>query len=242
MWEILERGAIDFLYRPGMRAPEAGGRIGGIDDDPGLFVVLAPLRRQLFRRIVVGRKRLPDLPGERYWGYVDRVGRRAADVRDDLEVAHHEAATRGSRVQPTTRSGGDGVYALFRHEDHAHLSYRLERPSQAGEIQDDLGIDREASWIVAVKNPAATAPPGIGAPAPRAPRLPGSLHERFAGRRFVQADPALLDCEGVELILVAVGEALPVELDVRLQPEREAQDTADVFAELGGGQIPRASV
>jgi hypothetical protein len=242
MWEILERGDIGFLYRPRVHAPAAEEHVRGIDDVQRLFVLLAPEHRELFRRIVVGRKRLPDLPGERYWGYVDRVGTRATDVRADLEEERYTTATRGPRVQPAARSGGEGVYALFRHDDHAHLCYRLARPTTPGSMQDDLGIGREASWIVAVKNPTVTAPPGIGAPDPHAPHLPGSLHERFAQRRFVEADPSLLDCEGIELILIAAGEELPMELDVRLQPEREAQDTADVFAQLGAGQIPHASV
>ena len=71
--EILERGNIYFFYQPavGEEAPK------GLVDVQRFHFVLSPERRDLFRMITVGKKRLPepDDAGQRFWGFVEKVGR-----------------------------------------------------------------------------------------------------------------------------------------------------------------------
>lgn len=53
----------------------------------------------------------------------------------------------------------EGVYAITRTEDRTtHLVYSTTIPSDLGEIQKDLGIKDQGSFIISVKNPERSGP------------------------------------------------------------------------------------
>lgn len=196
MAEILERGDIFFLYRPKIETEEPHG----LEDVQRFYMVLKPEGKELYRRIIIGRKRAPDVEDhERNWAFVDRVSTKAEDIDEDLHRFIYETATRGERYQPAARPAGEGVYALVRHDDHTHLAYELELPRRTGEVQQELAIKPKASYIIAVKNPEAGAPPGVGLPEEQEAEYPRRLQELFRGRRFAEVEPAFLDREGTEL-------------------------------------------
>jgi hypothetical protein len=230
MTEVLERGDIFFLYRRRVEEEQAEG----LEEVQRFFLVLRPDGQERYRRIVVGRKRLPEPEEhERFWAFVDEVARDARDVREELERTEYETRTRGKRVQPESRPAGEGRYALVDHDGHTHLAYALELPRRPGEPQEDLRIEEEASYVVAVKNPDAATPPGIGLRPSQRASLPPHLAERFRGRRFIPVDPPdFLDHEGVELVLIGAAEDASDELGIQLDPERERLETADVFRRL----------
>jgi hypothetical protein len=131
------------------------------------------------------------------------------------------------------RPAGEGVYTIARHDDHTHLAFALELPEQPGEVQEELNIPREGSYIITVKNPDVDAPPGIGLPEEGRAELPRRLRERFDGRRFVPVDPPdFLDREGAEFVLIGADEDVFEELGVRLSPEHETLETAELFNDL----------
>jgi len=232
MIEVLERGDIFFLYRP--RVTTSAGpppEVRGLHDVQRLFVVLEPDGRDVLRRIVVGKKKLPELTGERHWGFVDRVTPRVDEVRADLEPSHYATLTRGERLQPGTRAAGEGVYALVRHDDHTHLVYALELPREPGEVQEQLAIAPEASYVIAVKD-FARAPVDVARVEALAGVVPALSPGRPRGRRWQSATPRLLDREGMELVLIGVDEEVPVELGLELRPQQETLATADVLADL----------
>jgi hypothetical protein len=51
------------------------------------------------------------------------------------------------------RPVGEGKYAIIEHQNHAELAFILERPREIGEAQKELGIQKEASYIITVINP-----------------------------------------------------------------------------------------
>ena len=52
------------------------------------------------------------------------------------------------------RPVGEGKYAIINHSNnHTELAFVLELPKELGEAQKDLGIEKEASYIVTVINP-----------------------------------------------------------------------------------------
>jgi hypothetical protein len=219
-----------FFYRPRVGLDEA--REPG--DVQRLFLILKPDRRRLFRRLIVGRKRLPDpLTHERAWAFVAEVAHRPSDVRDDIGPALYETETRGLRMERPARPAGAGRYALVDHDGHTHLAYALELPPEPGDVQRALGIDREASYIAAVRNPDAPAPPGAGLPPQRRAQLPPELAERFGGRRFVPVDPPeMLDYEGVELVLIGASVDVGAELGIDLDAHAERLETEEIFRKL----------
>lgn len=235
---VIERGDIFFFYRPRVDATE----VDELDDVQRFFLILKPDAVDRFRRIVVGRKRLPDpAEHERVWAFVAEVADSPDELRDDLERKAYETRTRGVRVQPEARPAGEGRYVIAVHEDHTHLAYELELPPEPGPAQRAFNIRRQASFIVAVRNPEAPAPPGTGLPPRQRPELPPELMERFGGRRFVPVDTAaLLDHERVELVLIGAAEDAERELGIETDAGDERLETADLFAELRirPGELP----
>ena len=50
---------------------------------------------------------------------------------------------RGDAARPV----GQGKYAIVKYRNHAELAYILELPKGPGEAQEELGIEKEASYI-----------------------------------------------------------------------------------------------
>jgi hypothetical protein len=225
----LERGDIFFFYRPRVGLNE----VRTIDDVQRLFFVLHVGGKCRMRDIIVGTKRLPDPDRhERIWAFVARVSDDTADIQAELRQRTYQTRTRGERHQPGARPAGEGRYAIVDHGGHSHLAYVLELPRELGEAQQTLGIKSEASYIVAVRNPDAPAPPGMGSPG-RRPELPEPLRDRFHGRRFVPLDtPEWLDHEGVELVMIGAARDPARELGIDLDPRTEEAHDADLFRTL----------
>jgi hypothetical protein len=238
MTDVLERGDVFFFYRPrvGVEA------VRGPGDIARMMFVLDPDGRGPARLVVVGRKRLPEpARHERAWALVAGVAEDREALRDELLPRAYETQTRGVRVRPAARPAGEGRYALATHERHSHLAYGLELPPEPGEAQRALDIRRQASFVVAVRNPDAPAPPGTGLPRRRRPQLPAELRERFGRRRWHAVDdPALLDQPGVELLLIGANEDVESELGIALDLAAEEIATAELFTDLRvrPGELP----
>jgi hypothetical protein len=226
---ILEGGDIYFAYRPRVERKEAHQ----IEDVQRLFVILQPMRSSVVRRLVVGRKRLPRPDEhERYWGFVDEVADRPEAIEDDLERQRYRTRTRGERQVAEARPAGEGRYSLVAHDDHTHMVYALELPRRPGSVQAELDIQPEASYIVATKNPELPSRPGVGLSADRRADLPDPLEQRFHGRRFIPADPELLNQEGVEFVLIGASDDVEQELGIHIDTEMETAATAEIFHRL----------
>jgi hypothetical protein len=233
---VLERGELFFFYRP--RVASTG--VHSLEDVQRFFFILKPRRRRLYRRIIVGPKRLPD-PAlhERFWAFVAEVARRPDELRDEIDGKVYATKTRGIRVQPEARPVGEARYALVDHDGHTHLAYALELPRRPGEAQRMFRIEREASYVVAVRNPEAPAPPGAGLH--QRAQYPPELSERFRGRRFLAVEtPELLDYEGAELVLIGARKDVEAELGISLDPEHERLEEAAIFRALRvrPGEVP----
>ena len=230
---VIERGDIYFLYQPRVEQEQ----VHDIEDVQRLFVILQPSDGNRSRRLVIGRKHLPQPEEhERFWGFVDEVAGRPEAVEEDLERRTYETRTRGERTQPEARPAGEGRYAIVRHGDHTHLTYELELPTEPGAVQEELTIEPEASYIIAIKNPLAGAPAGAGLGPQQRADLPGAEQERFGRRRFTSAEPELLDREGIEFVLIGAARDVEQELDVQLDTESENAESAEIFRRL---HLPR---
>jgi hypothetical protein len=226
---VTERGAVFFFYRPRVErdAPRSER------DVQRFLAVLAPDAGERFRLVAVGRKHLPGasrLARERNWAWVMKVAGSAAELELELRGYQYDTKTRGRRDQPAARPAGAGRYAIARHGAHTHLAYALARPAAPGPVQRELGIEPSASLVAAVKNPHWPTPPDVNAGlAPEAEAFyPAPLQAAFRGRRWAALEPAHLDREGAELVLVGTQEPLGAELGIRLEDE-EPQDVLDLF-------------
>ncbi|KAL4069790.1 hypothetical protein V8B97DRAFT_1969274 [Scleroderma yunnanense] len=216
-----------------------------------------------FRLITVGKKHLPD-PGEKgvFWASVTAVGDELHKLEKGLGERSYQTKTRGERHEGPARLAGRGVYAIVNtrgktpSRNETHLGYHLSHPSEAGEVQQELGIYTASSFVLQVKNPGVE--PGsfgqrIGLPAWRRANYPEGImtyvfekgtRGRTYGLRFTPCKCIeLLDYEGAELLLIAarsgvegVDQSLGENRGEVLKEvgERESQEpTEDIFRELG---------
>jgi hypothetical protein len=228
----LERGNIYFFYQP---------RVEELDpDDIGdlqrLYVLLNPEHRKRYRLITIGQKRLADPAqsgGKPQWGFVDFVANTPKQVREALESTTYRTKTRGERLEPAARAAGEGVYRILRHGDHTHLVYALELPKATGDVQEQLEIEPEASYIISIANPERSAPKASGLGKARQADYPQKLKDVFRNRKFADADPPeFLDYEGAELVLVPAAADIDKDLGIELDTENETTASGEIFKDL----------
>jgi hypothetical protein len=221
---ILEQGDIFFFYRPRVRVDH----VDQLSDVRNFSFLLKPDDRSLYRRVIVGRKRLPEpREHERNWAFVVEVTESPEELREDIEL--------------DARPVGEGRYAIVEHNDHTHLTYVLELPREPGRAQDVFRIRPEGSYIVAVRNPRADAPSPAGLRPGQRAQYPPELMEYFGNRRFIAVvDPRLLDYEGAEMVLIGAAEDVRAELGIELDPEEERVEDADLLRtlQLQPGDLP----
>lgn len=188
MTAVLERGDIAFFYRPTVQPANAEVVEPGVQS---FFAVLSNAQG-VHRRVRIGRKRMPAPTGERLWAIVERVGTLQRVLADQLESEQYTTKTRGERYQPGARAIAQGCYAFVRHDDHVHLVYRVDL--QEPDAPDEVRVPDAMSLIV--------------------------LFERPRGRALwsTEGEPALLDREGHELVLVGVDDEPERELGIDVLP------------------------
>jgi hypothetical protein len=122
---------------------------------------------------------MPVAAGERLWARVERVGSLQRVLADLLEAEQYTTKTRGDRYQPGAQLVGQGCYALARHDDHIHLAYRIDRLEH--DVPDEVRAPDAGSDIVLFE------------------RVP-----RGSATWTTEGEPALLDDEGAEIVIVGV--------------------------------------
>jgi hypothetical protein len=234
MSDVLERGAIYFVYRP--RVNETA--VAGLRDVQRFLFILHPDSQHRYRRVIVGRKRLPRVVRgrhQRFWAFVDRVRETPLEIERDLEAYRYRTRSGEERFQPAARPAGEGVYAIVRHGEHTHLTHALSLPSRPGDVQQTLGIAEQGNLVLTVLDPAFDARPADALTARSAAEDPDPpcVGDADPGRRFLPADPPhMLDREGCNLILIAAGIAPEESLDAHLVPDEQPPERAAIFRDL----------
>lgn len=155
------------------------------------------------------------------------------EIRDELGPERYSTKTRGEREIGTARPAGEGVYKLISHNGHTHLAYVLELPEKPARVQEELNIEKQASYVITVKNPDKPQPENIGLFVGQSARYPQELMERFRGRRFSEVDPPdFLNYEGTQLVLVAASKDIGEELGIQIRKQNENERTADIYSDL----------
>src|ERR671934_291714 len=250
--QVLEQGDIYFFYRPKKDAQE----VKGVEDVRRFFMVTAAEqgvkeqqennnRSQLYRLFVIGKKSLPEIrktearSSERYWA---RVGGIFKDPNELTKELFSDEFRKGDRARPV----GEGKYAIVKRQNHAELAYILEMPKEPGEAQQELGIEKEASYIISVINPRKPAASSVaeGGKYPSTEEIPAYPEEvlREFGNSDIfvslSKDTKLIDYQNAQIILSGAREGRDViknEMGVEIEEdeeEEEQQQTADIFNKL----------
>ena len=180
MGRVLEHGDIQFWFRPTVQPAEAH-EIAVELGVQSFFAVLSPAGRDLHRRVRIGKKRMPAGSRDRFWAKVERVGPLQRVLGDVAESETYATRTRGERYQPGARPIASGTYAFVQEEDHVRLTYHLDPRADDPDVP---AID-DASHLVLFE--AATEDSAVWT---------------------TEGDPALLDREDAEIVLVGARPAL----------------------------------
>ena len=258
--EVLEKGDIFFFYRPKAKVIDdgSGGDVKSIEDIRRFFMVTATAanteneQQQQFdgtnsktpkegespryRLFVIGKKSLPEIRttearrSERYWAKVGGIFENPQELTGELlsdEFRKGDAA----------RAVGEGKYAIVKHQDHAELAYVLEMPEEPGEAQRELGIEKEASYIVSIINPKVPVPaeyPSSEEP----PNYPESILKEFGeNENFISLarDLRFINFQNAQMILVGAREGRDViqkEFGIDIKEGKETVHSADIFSKL----------
>lgn len=190
----LERGEVRFYARP--RVERA--TILTFDDVQRLFFVLRRATDGTCRRVVVGKKRMP--AREKQWAYVDRVGASFREVLEDVGSETYATKTYGLRYQEGADEIASGRYVIASHGAHAHLEIELE--GEESPLRAMLRLVASATYVAAVFNPARFEDEAQASMFSEPSLFPEELEAKFAGRRFAPLEPAFLDYEGAEIVLI----------------------------------------
>jgi hypothetical protein len=230
---ILEQGDIFFFYRPKVRSE----KVESIQDVRRFFMVLAPESKNLYRLLVIGKKSLPEIresearSSERYWA---RIG----GIFDDPTQLTNELLSKEFREGDMARPVGEGKYAIVDHNNHTELAFVLELPKEIGEAQKELGIEKEASYIITVINPKVPKREEYLPATEDAPKYPESVLNDFGNNEnFVQLSRNLkfIDYQNAQIILIGTREGkdiLTQELGITVGNENENDHSADIFTRL----------
>ena len=240
--EVLEYGDIYFFYRPKVGSP----KVKSIGDVRRFFMVTAPEEtttksdrektdRQLYRLFVIGKKSLPEIrtsearSSERYWARVGGIFERPEELTKELLS---DEFRKGDIARPV----GEGKYAIVKHQNHAEIAYILELPKEPGEAQKELGIEKEASYIVTVINPVKPVPKGYPS-ADQSPQYPNSIQQEFKDENYIPLtrNLELVNYQNAQIILIGAREgkdAIKKDIGIEIKEEPETSTSADIFSTL----------
>ncbi len=229
--EILEKGEIYFIYAPRVQEEKVTG-LPGVER---FYLVMHPWKKDDYRLLIIGHKKLPPITkrGEAYWAFVEDVNPSAEAIENTFDPEKYRTGTRGERFRGPGRPAGEGVYALAKHDKHDHLVFSLELPEKLGPVQKDLNIEKQASYIISVKNPNQPTPKGVGLEEAQEARYSESLQKEFGNRRFISRDlPEFLNYIGTQILFIPAAQNYVKELGIRLEPQKETLETAEIFSDL----------
>ncbi|MBA3978537.1 MAG: hypothetical protein H0X50_10170 [Nitrosopumilus sp.] len=201
--------------------------------------------KQFYRLFVIGKKSLPEIrksearSSERYWA---RVGGIFEDKNELTKELFSDEFRKGDAARPV----GVGKYIIARHQNHAEIAYILETPKEPGEAQQELGIEKEASYIISVINPKQPSPSGYPS-AEESPNYPEEVLEEFDDyETFVSLtkDTKLINYQNAQIILIGAREgrdSINKELGLDIEAEENGKrKSSDIFNRLNirKGEVP----
>ena len=251
--KILEQGDIFFFYRPKVSSNE----IKSIDDVRRFYMVLCPedeqkiidntntKEKKIYRLFIIGKKSLPEIrktearSSERFWAQVGGIFYDSKKLGEDLTA---EELRKGDTARPV----GEGKYAIIEHQNHTELAYILEMPKEIGEAQKELGIQKEATYIITVINPNKPVPEGYRTAEAERPKYPEDI-EKYLNNiqdKFISLSQNLnlINYQNAQVVLIGAREGKDIikqEIGLDIETEDEGGEnkenissSADIFTKL----------
>ncbi|KAF1848312.1 uncharacterized protein K460DRAFT_353308 [Cucurbitaria berberidis CBS 394.84] len=222
---ILEKGVIYFFTRNRVGIEDADS----VSDLQRSFFVLRPMPtgaklgdgaladHKNNRLFALPKKAFPKSHNDRFMAFVEKANTTVRDLKDSFFAANeYETKTKGTRRTEPITPIAEGVYAITRTEDATtHLVYSTTIPTELGEVQEDLGIKPQGSFIISVKNPERSGPAAVQLP--QKPDFPKRIIEEFRNLAWSAVKPEYLDYAYCQILLI--GE----KIDEAVKPTKKDQ-------------------
>ncbi|PTB69024.1 hypothetical protein BBK36DRAFT_1166896 [Trichoderma citrinoviride] len=226
---ILEKGIIYFFVR---------GRVDvdkpeDVDDIARSYIILRPIGHDAklskapladagnTRIVVLPKKVLPSSGRDRFLAFIDKTGASYDEIKGQfLAGGEYETKTKGTRHTPAATPVGEGVYAITTTGRESHLAYMLTIPQELGEVQKDLGLKEQGSFIISTKNPEYPAP--ASARLPKAPEYPKKIHDEFRDLRWLPTKPHHLDYVNSQILMIGESSGINKALGVEGNGDKKA--------------------
>ncbi|KAL7622719.1 hypothetical protein AAE478_006397 [Parahypoxylon ruwenzoriense] len=226
---ILEKGIIYFFVR---------GRVGidepsNVDDIRRSYIVLRPLEKDAklsestindagnSRLIAIPKKIFPLSGRDRWIAFVEKSHASFGTLKHEfLSASDYTTKTAGVRHSPAATPVAEGIYAITTTGRESHLTYMITLPSHLGEVQTDLGLRENGSFIISTRNPAYEAPKGTSLP--QGPDYPREAQDEFRALRWIATQPKHLDFPNTQFLLI--GETGGIKKATELQKNEEGHE------------------
>lgn len=168
--------------------------------------------------------------------FVEKAGTSIESLKEDfMQGSDYNTKTTGVRHTPPVTPIGEGVYAITSTGNTgggrttSHLAYMLTLPEELGEVQNEMGLAKQGSYVLSVKNPEAGGP--ANASLSRKPDWPKEVQESFGSLRWMSLQEGVqhLEYANAQVLLVGEGHGQlkgAVETDEEAKKE-EGKETAE---------------
>lgn len=223
---ILEKGIMYFFYR---------GRVNidspdSVTDLQRSFIILRPLPHGAklgdgpldssakdCRLIAIPKKTLPVSGQDKWTAFVETANTSFSELKETfLKESKYTTQTQGAQKTPAATPAAEGVYAITTTGRESHLAYIVTLPAELGEIQKDLGIRQQGSFVLSTKNPKAPGP--ASADLGRDPGYSQEIQDEFRNLRWMPLQPKHLNYEACQFLMIGEGEG---NLDKATEPQEK---------------------
>jgi hypothetical protein len=201
--KLLERGSAH-IFHERLRDEDQYPRDTLMHSMSQCFFVFHPYGEPLYRCVVAElRKHSSDYP--MFWFRVDAIG----STRDEIasRIGGGSAETLAIQHVPALVEGARGVYTLWNHGNHSHMSFVFEFPEYTTELQSHFGLEETEDFFMSLHEPHRF--------------LPMEIRTRFniSKAQFTELpNREIFNIEGIELLMIDSDDSDSLELLLGVHP------------------------
>ncbi|OLN81292.1 hypothetical protein CCHL11_10008 [Colletotrichum chlorophyti] len=230
---ILEKGIIYFFFRARVNTdkPEE------VNDIARSYIILRPLAADSKlgegpigdagnnRLLALPKKVFPQSGRDRFMVFVEKAGISFTDLKEQFLPGSDNETKAGTSHAPAATPAGEGVYVITSTGRESHLAYMLTLPSSLGEVQDDLGLKEQGSFILSTKNPKFPGPANARLPNP--PEFSSETNRikgEFGDLRWSPSKPEHLDYANAQILLIGESSGIEKAVEPRKSDVKEGKE------------------
>ncbi|KAK7421717.1 hypothetical protein QQZ08_009805 [Neonectria magnoliae] len=242
----LEKGIVYFFIRGRVNTDEPEG----VDDIARSYMILRPIPKDArlgegpmgdsghTRVLVLPKKTFPVSPKDRFMAFVSMSKASYQDLKDDfLASSEYVTKTVGTRHIPQATPIAEGVYAITSTGRESHFAYILTLPQKLDEVQKELGLKRQGSFIISTKSPKYPGP--ANARLPKGPEYPEEILEDFRDLRWMPSKSVHLNYANAQILLIGERSGIDKATEPQDEEQKKGKDNKEVLENLEEDDLKR---